>query len=126
MVQHAILSLVAKTMGHCIMLALDSCVITTASFDLWMSKFGHDTFALVINFINPQWVPCHVLVGLFEAIDTARIAMAAQVKDLLSYSLHDKLIAYVKDEGGNLSILAQHASMLAMMQMFALAFEKSV
>jgi len=34
MVQHTILSLVAKTMDHYVMLALDSCVITTASFDL--------------------------------------------------------------------------------------------
>ncbi len=53
MVQHAIPSLVAKTMDHYIMLALDSCVTTIASFDLWMSKSRHDTFALVINFINP-------------------------------------------------------------------------
>ncbi len=62
---------------------------------------------LVINFINPQWVPCHVIVGMFEDINIARIAMVAQVKDLLSfYSLCDKLTTYVKDEGGNLSTLA--------------------
>jgi hypothetical protein len=84
----------------------DSYVITTTSFDLWMSKYEQDTFALMINFINPQWVPCHVIVGLFETIDTAGVAMATQVKDLLSfYSLCDKLIAYVKEEGGNLSTL---------------------
>jgi hypothetical protein len=107
MVQHAILSLVAKTMDHYVMLTLDFCVITTTSFDLWMSRSRHDTFALVINFINPQWVPCHVTMGLFEAIDITGVAMAAQVKDLLSsYSLCDKLIAYVKDEGDNLSTLA--------------------
>jgi hypothetical protein len=36
--------------------------------------------------------------GLFEAMDTSRITMAAQVKELLlSYNLFDKLIAYVKD-----------------------------
>jgi hypothetical protein len=52
MVKHAIPSLVAKTMEQYVMLALDSCVIAIASFDLWMSRSRHDTFALVINFIN--------------------------------------------------------------------------
>jgi lauroyl/myristoyl acyltransferase len=50
-VQHAILELVAKTMEKFVMPSLESC-ITTTSFDLWMSKSGHDTFALVINFIT--------------------------------------------------------------------------
>ncbi len=40
-----------------------------------MSRFGHDTFTLVINFINSQWVPCHVTMGLFEATDIAKITM---------------------------------------------------
>jgi len=53
MVQHTIHSLVAKTMDQYVMPALDSCVIANVSFDLWMSRSGHDTFALVINFINP-------------------------------------------------------------------------
>jgi hypothetical protein len=52
MVEHAILSLVVKAMEQYVMTILDLCVTTTTSFDLWMSKFGHDTFALVINFIN--------------------------------------------------------------------------
>jgi hypothetical protein len=45
----------------------------------------------------------------FEVTKMARITMATQVKDLLSsYSLYDKLIAYVKDGGGcNLSTLTQ-------------------
>ncbi len=73
-----------------------------------MSKSRHDTFVLVINFINSLWVPCHVIVGLFEAIDMFGVAMVVQVKDLLSlYNLLDKLIVYVKDKGGNLSTLGQ-------------------
>jgi hypothetical protein len=49
-------------------------------------------------------VACHVIVGLFEATNMSRVAMATQVKDLLwLYNLLDKLIAYVKDKGGNLS-----------------------
>jgi hypothetical protein len=30
----------------------------------------------MINFVNSQWVPYHVIVGLFEAIDITRIVMA--------------------------------------------------
>ncbi len=52
MVKHAIPSLVVKTTEQSVMLVLDSCVTAIISFDLWMSKSGRDTFALVINFIN--------------------------------------------------------------------------
>jgi hypothetical protein len=108
MVKHAILSLVVKATQQYVMTVLDSCVTTTTSFDLWMSKFGHDTFALVINFINSQWVPCHVTIGLFEAINMSQVAMVVQMKELLSsYNLLYKLIAYVKDEGGNFSALVR-------------------
>jgi hypothetical protein len=73
-----------------------------------MSRFGHDTFALVINFINSLWVPYHGTMALFETIDTFKIVMAMQVKDFLSlYNLLNKLITYVQDEGGNMSTFAQ-------------------
>jgi hypothetical protein len=50
-------------------------------------------------------------IGFFEAINMIGIAMTMQVKDLLSsYNLLDKIIACVKDEGGNLSTLAQALS----------------
>jgi hypothetical protein len=39
--------------------------------------------------------------GLFEAIDTTKVVMDF----MSSYNLLDKLIPYVKDEGGNLSTL---------------------
>ncbi len=87
---------------------LESYVIATTSFDLWMSKSRHDTFAILINFINSQWVPCHVIVALFEATNTIGVAMAMQIRDLLaSYNLLEKLIACVKDEGGNMSTLTR-------------------
>ncbi len=37
MIQHAIPSLVAKTMEQYVISALDSCVTIITSFDLWMS-----------------------------------------------------------------------------------------
>jgi hypothetical protein len=49
--------------------------------------------------------------GLFEVINTFEVAMAAQVKKLLSsYNLLNKLIAYVKDKGGNMSTHAKALS----------------
>jgi hypothetical protein len=49
--------------------------------------------------------------GIFEATNTSRVVMVAQVKELLlSYNLLDKLIAYVKDEGGNLSTFTRALS----------------
>jgi hypothetical protein len=71
-------------------------------------EISNDILIFMINFVNSLWAPCHVIVGFFEATNTSRVAMGAQVKDLLSsYNLLDKLITYVKDEGGNLSTLTQ-------------------
>jgi hypothetical protein len=45
--------------------------------------------------------------GFFEATDMFGVAMETHFKDLFSlYNLLDKLIVYVKDEGGNLSTFA--------------------
>ncbi len=108
MVQHAILSLVVKTMEQYVIPALDSCVTSITFFDLWMFRFGHDMFILVINFINSLWVSCHVIMGLFKVIDTSKVAIGTHVKNLLSsYNLLDKLVAYVEDEGDNLSTVVQ-------------------
>jgi len=91
MVQHAIPSSVAKSMEQYVIPTLDSYVTTIAYFDLWLSESRHDTFVFMINFINSLWMPCHVIVRLFEAIDMSRVAMVVQVKDLLSlYNLLNK------------------------------------
>ncbi len=52
MVQHAIPSLVVKTMEQYVMSFLDLGVIPTFLKNLWMSRSKHDKFALVINFNN--------------------------------------------------------------------------
>jgi hypothetical protein len=40
------------------------------SFDLWMFKGAYDVFALVTIFLNNDWQPKHVTIGLFEATKT--------------------------------------------------------
>jgi hypothetical protein len=46
------------------------CQYAFPSFDLWMSKGGHDIFALVIRFLGINWQPKHATLGLFCAMDT--------------------------------------------------------
>jgi hypothetical protein len=41
-----------------------------------MSKGVYDFFALVINFLSNDWQPKHVSIGLFEATETTRQALA--------------------------------------------------
>jgi hypothetical protein len=43
------------------------CVIITITFDLWMFKTRFDTFALLVNFNNKEWVHCQITIKLFEA-----------------------------------------------------------
>jgi hypothetical protein len=44
-----------KTRQLYVSLASTECHYVIASFDLWMSKGGHDIFALVINFLRVDW-----------------------------------------------------------------------
>jgi hypothetical protein len=44
-----------------------------ASFDLWMSKGGVDTFVFVINYLTKAWELMHVIIGLFKVNETIAI-----------------------------------------------------
>jgi hypothetical protein len=50
-----------------ILLTLTKCHSTIASFDLWMSKSGHDNFVLVINFLRANWQPKSITFDFYEA-----------------------------------------------------------
>ncbi len=71
-----------------------------------MSHINVDTFALLINFFNDNWVPMHVIVGLFEVNETTMQFMAIQVQMLLDkIGLLHRVITFVKDEGTNMSTM---------------------
>jgi len=71
-----------------------------------MSKSGMDTFVMIVHFLNAQWEPCHIIVGLFEIADTTGSVMALQVIDVLAkHGFITQVIAYVKYEGGNISTM---------------------
>jgi hypothetical protein len=66
----------------------------------------HNTFAMVVNFINNLWEPMHVPMGIFEVHNATSVAMANQVKVLPdSFDLLDKVIAYVKDKRSKFKFL---------------------
>jgi hypothetical protein len=46
-----------------------------------MSKKAYDIFIVVINFLGKVWLPKHITIALFKAMDTYGQALA---KDLLS------------------------------------------
>ena len=106
LVREHIPAMLTKTMERFVIPLITSCQTASITFDLWMSRTGWDTFALVVNFIDEGWVPRHVTVGLFEAQDTSGAALAEIVKPLLEqFKLTEKIVACVKDEGANLVTL---------------------
>jgi len=68
--QEILLKLVEKTSLQYVLLTFANCFSTTTSFDLWMFKGTYDVFALVTIFLNNDWQPKHVTIGLFEATKT--------------------------------------------------------
>ncbi len=83
-----------------------------ASFNLWMSRSRVNIFALVINFLSDNWVPMHIIMGLFEVNETTKQSMAVQLQVLLDkFGLLHQVIAFVKDESINVftMVIALHS-----------------
>ncbi len=49
--------------------------IVSISFDLWMSKGGVNTFALVINYLIKTWKPMHIVIEFFEVNEIISICI---------------------------------------------------
>ncbi len=104
LVEEILPKMVQKTMNLQVFPNLKCKAIMFTNFDLWMSRGGVDTFALVINSYNDSWIPMHVTVGLFEVHDTTRASMVGQLEfSFGKYDLTHHVIAFVKDEGNNLT-----------------------
>jgi hypothetical protein len=100
-VENVLPSLVEKTMVTYVQPALVNCLLATCTLDLL--KGMHYIFVVVVNFIFNSWEAKHVIVGLFEVINTNGMAMAPKLQELLDrFVLIDKIVAYVKDERSNL------------------------
>jgi hypothetical protein len=76
LVEKVLPTTVKKTMNHHVLPNLAFAIVIYISFNLWMSCDNVDIFALVINFLNDNWVPMHVIFGLFEVNETIEQSMA--------------------------------------------------
>jgi len=107
-------NMLAKTMELYVLPSLSACATASITFDLWMSRAGYDTFALIVNFIDNTWVPCHICIRLFETSNTSGAALVEIVTPLIKkFDLVDKVITCIKDEGSNLSSLENALSTVA-------------
>ncbi len=58
---------------------------------------------MIVTFLFNNWEPNHVTIGLFEATTTYSATMVSKLHEFLDkFSLIDKILTYVKDEGANL------------------------
>jgi hypothetical protein len=53
-----------------------------------MSRRGINTFVFIVQFLNYKWEPFHIILGIFEIVNTSRNAMVLQMNDLLAKHLH--------------------------------------
>jgi hypothetical protein len=78
-VETILFNLVEKTMSLYVQPTLLSCLFAPCTFNLWMSKWVHDIFAVIVNFISSVWVVKHVTIGLFDVINTSDIVMVPKL-----------------------------------------------
>jgi hypothetical protein len=64
-------------------------------------------FTMVVKFFSTNWEPKHVIIRLFEPHDMSGATMAMKLKQIVNkFSITQKIMAYVKDEGSNLQTCA--------------------
>ncbi len=88
-----------------IMSSLASYITCISSFDLWMPRTRYNIFAIIVSFINTSWISTHMTIDIFKVHNIIGASHGNQVNTLDSFGLLDKVIAYIKDEGFNLSTL---------------------
>ncbi len=99
--------MVTKSMDIHVLPKLASATIVYASFDLWMSKGGINTFSLIMNYLSKNWESMNVNVGMFEVNETTDSCMASQLQSLFEkFGLIHRVLAFVKYEGSNLASMA--------------------
>ncbi len=84
LVNDILLRMVELTKDKYVFSSLESCHSCPVSFDPWMSKFIVDTFVTIMHFLNAQWEPCHIIVGIFETAHSTGSAMVLQANDVLA------------------------------------------
>jgi hypothetical protein len=82
LVNEYILFMCLNIMDHYV-LTVAQCEVVHVIFDLWMFQTWFDTFALIMNFLNHDWISCHATIGLFEALEINGISVAKIMKPFM-------------------------------------------
>lgn len=92
LVMEHIPAMFTKTMEQYVLPLVGKSATVSVTFDLWMSRGTQDTFCMVVNFLDTDWVPRHVTVGVFRAQSTTGASLATIVEPLLKeFNLLDKV-----------------------------------
>ena len=92
LVREHILAMFTKHMEQYVLPLVEKSTTVSVTFDLWMSCGTQDTFCMVVNFPDTDWVPRHVTVGVFGAQSTTGAALTTIVEPLLKeFNLLDKV-----------------------------------
>jgi hypothetical protein len=83
LVKEHIPTMFMKTMEQYVLPLIGKCTTVSVTFELWMSRGTQDTFCMVLNFLDTDWMPQHVTVGVLRAENTSGVALATIVKPLL-------------------------------------------
>ncbi|KAK3253614.1 hypothetical protein CYMTET_9274 [Cymbomonas tetramitiformis] len=90
---------------------LQAAETVSLTFDLWMSHKTEEIFSVVATFLTKDWVPGHCSLGLVKMGSTVGVDVAEQFKPIIAkHNLTKKVVAYVKDDGGNLHTCAEALS----------------
>eukprot|EP00873_Tetraselmis_striata_P029573 jgi/Tetstr1/449837/TSEL_036900.t1 len=75
------------------------------TFDMWMSRKMEDNLSLDIQFIDHGWIEHHYHAGIISCKDSSTGEDIAPLMEpvLMEYGLFSRVVAVVKDGGGNLS-----------------------
>jgi hypothetical protein len=64
---------------------------------MWMPRGAHNVFALLINFLENDWKPKKITIGLFKSLNTTWQALAGNLTKLLDqYGLRKKKLFMLK------------------------------
>jgi len=92
---------------------LANAITIMASFHLWISKGGVDTFVFVINYLTKAWEPMHVIIRLLKVNETiAIIVREIQFDSSSSY--------FCKNDCNNLASMA--TTLLALVRCFGYCY----
>lgn len=84
---------------------LKEAVSINIAFDLWMSRSTDDIFSIIAHFIDSEWKPRRVALGLLNSEKGDGASLAQDVKTLLEPypEVKNRLLSVCKDGGANLT-----------------------